>query len=89
MVSLSYNNHLERLTVGVYEGRSFESEGSSPIGTVYIYSVCSISFIILWITNITFGMVLTSENYFLKWINFRRRSIKQFMFTSYDCKPVL
>ncbi|XP_045213417.1 synaptotagmin-15-like isoform X3 [Mercenaria mercenaria] len=31
MVSLSYNNHLERLTVGVYEGRSFETEGSAPI----------------------------------------------------------
>lgn len=31
MVSLSYNNHLERLTVGVYEGRSFEAETSAAI----------------------------------------------------------
>ncbi|XP_052782510.1 synaptotagmin-15-like isoform X2 [Mya arenaria] len=31
MVSLSYNNHLERVTVGVYEGRSFTCNGNAPI----------------------------------------------------------
>ncbi|KAL4239707.1 calcium ion-regulated exocytosis of neurotransmitter [Mactra antiquata] len=33
MVSLAYNNHLERLTVGIYEGRSLEVDGATPIDT--------------------------------------------------------
>lgn len=32
MVSLCYNNHVERLTVGIYEGRSFGSDGSALVG---------------------------------------------------------
>ncbi|KAL4239872.1 calcium ion-regulated exocytosis of neurotransmitter [Mactra antiquata] len=31
MVSLSYNNHLERLTVGIYEGRSLDKETTQSI----------------------------------------------------------
>ncbi|KAL3876862.1 hypothetical protein ACJMK2_034645 [Sinanodonta woodiana] len=30
-VALTYNNHLERITVGIFEGRAFVSEGSNSI----------------------------------------------------------
>ena len=33
MISMCYNNHLERITVGVFEGRGLVGEAaSSPIG---------------------------------------------------------
>ncbi|KAK3579479.1 hypothetical protein CHS0354_028292 [Potamilus streckersoni] len=32
-VSLTYNNHLERITVGIFEGRAFVAEGSTSIDT--------------------------------------------------------
>ena len=32
MISMCYNNHLERITIGIFEGRGLLGEAASPIG---------------------------------------------------------